>query len=683
MNKGIKIGIGVVALGGVATAIAVPIALHKGEVARHIDMNQEAWHGQSLKNLVDKIKEEQQTSGSIVTEAMKAIAFKKYDEEQKGSLKLQVMNFRWDIFSLNKEKKDLEDKKNKLNAQTSAKTIKTIDERLKKIDEKKTKINEKIAKIEGGKLTDGDYNSSTFSTDYPIVLTPEKIIEEKQKRIILDQQTSYSDQFATKQEGSNSWEEERSKKYNGATSNDQAATYLTYGIIKPNTLAQYKYKINDSYTYEQKEAEYDDNGGAKKKIFPFLDKAATKTNMDDDEKIYFISTESKNPDKIAADTKQLVGNKASKTGLAAFPITRLAHTLIGVKQNKNGASLAWDITKEMLIGSPDKKGPDAKYGLLSKFGTKRFYELLADYKTTGTAADAAEKTFIRYASQNGEGTVDKAGLLSIKPTLKNLDGMAPGFTLGSIEGLSLTSAAPNDGAKILDDIIAGLRAFVGQKTDPQVTQSVKDMNADEIKQTFGTIFRNAFGAKPNIAYKISNSRFITLSKFGIHIIKHTEYNNESEINTQIQKDLDKAVADQSTKNVELNYTEMFGLVSTDDDIVTQYLKDHPHDNLGYGSGTSGSKDGKGIIQQKDDAGQALTWSEVKDLITKTIESNKEKRIIDSVNSIIGKNVESFLVPQYDKGLLNTQLTVDSSGNKKIVDAGKIYEDATKLAGGTI
>lgn len=655
MKKLLKYGIGATVVGGITAAIAIPIALkveEKEDVIRHIDMEQIAWGNTKLKDLVTEMKKEESVSGSILTSVSKASTFILYDEEQKGSIELQKKFFEYKLFELREEKGKSG----------------TTDERKKAIDKEVTDIKAKLAKT----LSNVDYESTSFSSDFPKVLMPREIIQQRQEKILKENRKAFVAQFSTKAEGEKAWLDERHNKYNGATNDAQAVAMLVYQIIKKDAYGKMNYKLNSEYTIKMQSAT-NEKGNI---IFDFLKNAAKKTsNPLPTDKVYFISTNSKIPGEIYFETDSTKNTQIDDMG--KMNLVHLYHALIPAIQNVKGSSLPWNITKADLIGD-DSKG---NAGLLSMHGSSNtsFIKSLEKLFDTSSASQVeADNFFISHSLS--QPTAAKYGSLGVNTQIGSLKGFAPGFVLGSIEGFKAINAGSvthTEGDAVITKIISGIESIFTSKSitnQEQLVSYINSLTDQEITNIFGGVFRDAFGDKPKLFYMLSDQSFMVMSKFGIHIIKAEGLANGAALTTQINKDLQSAADEQNTDKVVLNYTQLFSRLSSTEKIVAKLMNDAPFVaqlETGY---NNVNKIGTEVEDQLKEDGTKKTWTEVKEDIKKAIDNIVASNKIQQVMGALGSNFDTFLEGKYDNNLLDKGVVGST------ISPGDIYKDAIGLVG---
>lgn len=653
MKKMVKYGIGGAVAAGIITGITVPLVMtinKKDDLPdyRKIDMDQEAWDGKTLQQLVDGVKEEEQIKGSLVTELSKVSAFYLYDKEQLGSIDLQKMDLEF-------QKKKLQDEKAK--PATTAARQTAIDTEITKIDEKITKL---------ASLTKADYEEQTFKTKFPLILMKREVITERQKSILLDTKNAFVARFSTTTEGENAWLDEMKKKYNGATSTDQAVSMLVYSIIRKDAFAATRYKFNSQYTVEQM-----DSGK-----YSFLTHATKKaTNPRETDKVYFVSTESKIPSKIFVDhtnvTSGSIIDKLSRTHLV-----ETHHALIKAIQNEKGGLLPWNIKKEDLIGD----GTGKSYGLLSYYGqtgSKRFYELIGDMVSGTTFDEDVFKKFVKHAT--GQPSAAKEGSLGLNYELESTKGMVPGFALGSIEAMS--DRANTDGIAIINTLKGKIDTWMTSKTitsQEKLEQVINSMSAEEITQEFGSMFSSTFGEKPKLFYGLKNNAYLVISKFGIHIIWQQKYTTPAELEAQITKDLKKAADDQSISGSVIDYTKLFAKSQAEEQVLRDLLADTNFKvEDGYNK-TEATKTNEDFPTQYEElpanapAGtqrQKMTWADVKAQIIQSLDNIEKTKSFKLLGDVIGTSLDTWLKTQYDSNLRDSTTSAED-----------IYRHARTLGG---
>ena len=668
MKKSTKIIVGVTAVAGISSAITA-VAMTSIKYMKYFDMNQLAWKGgPSLHDLVKKSDDKINASKSLMDQVKTTSSFYLYTAEQLGTVEFQKMNFKYDI-----NKKIKESKK----AQTTS-------ERKKEIKKEIKEINKKLKKLEDG-LTFDDYSDDDFSSNYPDIDLPMKKIQENQEKKFKDEKNAFVNQSKTEEEGDKSWINEMKKKYGGATNEKEAITYLIYNEIKNKSFASNQYFLNDKYTVEQKKAK-DKKGNI---IYTFLKNVKiNEKHQKDEDKIYFISSNSKNPTYIYADpTNPKILTKLTKANLVG-----LSHVLIPAKQNEKGPTLPWDITKEAIMGKNNTKDKQDGYlGLLGfyidKDGKQQQYYKNIDSLFQKPVLSKYDKLFVENAVN--QPSKDKDGSLGIDSKDKVLQDLNPGFRLGMSAALAKDSKISANGLTVLQNIKSGLDKFMKEHKNitnqSSLTNTINDMPKDDFSKKFGIIFRDAFNKEgeeygsPNLCYQIKGTNtFIVLSKDGIHIVKSKDYTDKKIIKEQIKDDLANASKNQNTKKVKINYKKLFQTISTDTYIIEQLMQDNIFIKY-IKSGYIKDKDKKNYGDLPDQKKNTLNvkveqkakWETVKIRINATIKNNDNYKKYKEIKKLLGDNLK-WLLSRYDLKLTVSTITQQDiySDIKKIIENKK-------------
>lgn len=693
MKKWAKITIASVAVAGVTTAIAVPVALEvnkKEELQdfQKIDMTQNAWQGTTLQQLVDGVKHEEQIKGSLVTKLSEVAAFSLYDDEQTGSVQLQKDTFEYQIWKLDRQLAE------KITDSGGHQTDRYTGASRTTLQSNKTTIQGKLTKLNGG-LSDSDYNSLTFSRDYPLILMKRSIITTRQNNILQDTKNSFVAQFSTRAEGENAWINEVKKKYNGATSDAEAVSMLVYGIIKNDAYASTKFKLNQSYTVEQR-LFAEEQKAASKHAFDFLlnayissdvqghmtnSLADTDPRLTDSElskKLFFISSNSKNSSKIYIDP-----DKAA-TELEKLNLVSTSHALIAAKQNVKGESLPWDIKKEALIGKDD----GSNYGILGFFGAapqKNFYTLLNELKSATTTDAGWHGDFKQFVEKaTGQPSAKKDGLLGMKEKLESVTGMVKGFAIGAIEAMYTQKhsaiASVADGKAVIDALVTSIGNWFTANsitTQDELTQKINSMTDDQVTQTFGSMFRDAFkdGTSTSLrwVYHVAGNIYIVTSQFGVHFI-NIEAQDKTRIKTTIEADIKKSFDDQSTSDVKLNYSQLMTKYRSQETLLKDMMADTAFVakvKAGYEK-TSTAKINSDFPDQLDANGHKIAWADLLVSINAALDNVQDAARSGKMNQILDANGIKYISDKYDKKLFAE--TVGGTGTDKdtTLSAEEIY-----------
>lgn len=695
MKKWVKGTIATVITGGIAAGIAVPLTLSATEVKelqdfQKINMNQEAWPGITLQQLIDGVKKQEEIRSSLVSKLSEVAAFSIYNKEQVGSVELQKQNFMFQIWKIDKQ---LAEKK-------ADGTDKYTGETRKQMEDNKTKLNNKLSKINNG-LSDEDYKNISFSNDYPLIFMKQNIIQQRQNDILQDIKSAYIKQFATKSEGENAWINELKRKYNGATSDAEAVSQLVYGIIKNNAYSSTKFKLDSTYTVEQRlYAEEEKKAG--RQTFSFLlnvylstdvqtrltntlqGHANGLTDSDKASKLFFISSNSKQVANIYVDPD------AAATQLESLKLVKTSHALIAAKQNAKGFTLPWTINKEALIGKDD----GSSFGILGFYGAsnKKFFSLLNDLKSSTTTDDGWHgdfKTFVEKAT--GQPSASKDGFLGMKEKIESVIGMDKSFAIGSIEAMYFqerTSSIQN-GAPIIDYIVNKITDWMSSNSitnQESLTQKINSMSDAEITQDFGSIFRDAFSqgteTKPRWVYHVAGNVFIVTSSFGVHFL-NIENQDKNKIKSIIEEDISKSFDEQTTSSVKLNYSELINKYKSENDLLKSSMSDSNFITklkTGYEKPSDQKLDSDLPDQFAKDGTTKLPWSDVLTLINDALDNVKSAAKNQLISQALDQNFRKQVEDKYDQKLIQEKVGGTGSDAQKVLTAEEIYSRALQIEG---
>ena len=569
--------ISILVLGGIGAGIGIPVSNYvnkKEDVLKKINLEEIAYtdaNGKewSLKELIEEGEKQEKESISLINDVIKSTVYYLYKNEQQESFEEQIRTFKYEWFKKNETKTKLENK-DSLNENEK--------KELKNINEKLTKLEKKIEWLKNNKTNKKvDYNSSNFKKDYPKVLPSIYSLEEKQGKIFDDKKNAYVESFKTLAEGEAEWIKKMKNDYDGAVSKKEAIASLTYKTIKDDALKRYKLSIIDDYTVEMENAKYKTET---ENIYPFLDGLTAENNLDlnddKDKTLYFIGTNSKNSAHIKSNLNL---NGEIIAALERKKVVKMNHLLIGAKPNEKGSSLNWIVEKKTI------KNLFREY--TDENGNKAYLiDLLDENLFKDDEEEHKEKTtfFIENVSDD-TGTAKKNGALGIDSIMNLLGDKVPGFVLGVIDGYD-NSQVPNEGIQLLTSMKEELKKIVwGEKVSgdwPTERKSLKamreyidSMEKEKFDEKFGKLFKKLFkynDAGSEISYDLGNKTYLTVSKFGIHIINLKSYKTKQEIKDTIDEDIKKIIKEQSTSKSILKYDVLFNDTFSDNNIIKEMLK---------------------------------------------------------------------------------------------------------------
>lgn len=621
-------------LGGAAAGIAIPIINNHKERA-NIDPigltgNETFYQGSpTVKNMMDADKSSIEVRNSrLLGNTEHQLSFYLYDEEQKASLKLQKAFFEWHKHEIVKNLDNfykntlhevstlidgtIEAQYNDLvtKVQTKITAITNADDkksRQRTFDDIKKDWNNNTEKIDHITKNTVDYGASRFNEKYPKVLLPLTNIQSKQAKIFKDQRDAHVKSAATTDEGERTWFAGLSKRYHGATSEDEAIEGMVFNEIKNKAFSRFQYSIESSFTYEQfTSGVFRDYLGD-----PTVTKAGTtatpaeitkrdtdslnnngvaiKASHEDTDKVFFLGSKSN----VKEWFNPVMGNKVDGfKGL--HHLTRTHNAILGFKQDKTDPNAPWEADKKMLTN------------LFKVFVSGSTVTQVSDaWKSIYTTGkEDLTKRLVQNYSLTTDSTQSRSGDLGISTTLDSFAPMAPGFALGVLSILNshvpgVTPATMHSDADFLTHLMDKLKkAFEDFATAKGITlakpadatdlakvkrynQQVEDiinnkMTADDLKVTFGTVIRDVYqeleahypGADANkegvplaikisenvdaVTKKITGVYAVLSEKYGLHIIQY-EQNNPATFKSELNADLAKAVEKQDTRDIATNY----------------------------------------------------------------------------------------------------------------------------------
>ena len=721
MKKIIKIGMGTLIVGGIATGIAVPLSTkvkEKTDVIPPIDGNGLVVEGGgTVEEWVAAIEKTSEASPSLFSESLKATGRIKYEEEQKGSLEIQSMNFNYEIYKLNQEVIDL-DKELKdvvtpllTNADITIKEAaearkKAIEDRKIDIADSKKKNSDKILAITNNTI---DYSSDKFAYDYPDVLATRANLIEKQKKILDDQKDAYIKQFNTLAEGKAGWIDQLKKQYNGALTDDEAVEGLVDKVISGPALKQYGRSLQSNYTIEQALAKVGNDY-----VYEFLhdyfsteieqkefilkpgstatqmtteniseylyktpaatDKSYSRsgTEVRKSDKVYFLGTQSLIKEKIIADI-QVTDQKiidASDNGLI-----KVSHMLIAAIQNEGGYTLPWTVTKETV------KKLFAFYGAGSKNGTgttqwsdeiDKVFESTKNpdgsYTETATQSDITESV-IKNASDNA-GSKDTSGDLGTKNDLETVKGFVPGFGIGLLQAIEdIHTTGGKLDPTIGDAIISAIEAIgndleSGANLETHAAGEHNPLaNNDSLNQYIDSLSENDFNTKFGNAFKNAFSgdlEFVYKTTNGYII------NSKNGIHlVKVEEILTPAILSNNIKediSIAMNDQGASKITNNYNEIFSSAYSPEKilKELIGDGT-TTGVKFTKEIYDimpdMKKDDGTIKTVTEIYNELSKYIEDSIKSKAISAINSVFTDTIQSYLTNAYDNNMREITLSL--------------------------
>lgn len=524
MKKAVKStliwGTTVAVAAGVAVAIAVPVVNAKNKVTYTDPTNgfnqtkdKDLWKdagftGQQLLNSLDKTGI---ADNSLLTKVQYQLSSYLYTEEQKGSIELQRDWFNWNLYTINKDIKQI------IETSLSIKVTATIDEKSSTMDalynqaikEIERKINEKndkgeftitesektslntlrktiddkktaFIKIAGVPNADGSkqqkglidnldalknessdiYNSSSFTTDYPKVLSPLNQIKNKKTTEFNEAKKSFIANYKTQSEGNIEWQKQLSSKYGGAADETAAVDYLVNQQTSSLAWTRYSFKVNSSFTYEQlKSGLFANIIGTltDKKVVVGADTLAAKDSRHDNDKVYFFGTESRDPKEINLSGFDKIPTSSSQR------LVKINNAILGYKQDASNPSKAWTITKDQI------KELFTFYGDAGELAVNNWAKVFID--NAGAATDGKDDTtaaIIKFFSDTKDSTQDRSGDLGWTTQLDALKNYYPGFSLGVAAALDQLETSQHFGTTgvtetaFMTNLMSAIKAKFGE-----------------------------------------------------------------------------------------------------------------------------------------------------------------------------------------------------------------------------
>ena len=676
---------GVAIIAPVATVVAC-----NGETKNTLNYkaNQNIIKGDSSSSMNGLKKEEEGTLQKFKTDFstyIKAASFAMYKKEVKDSIKLQKGDFQYKIFLKKLDKKEISKKINELNdaikqAGTDDKKKKPLEDQKKKKQDESTKLDKDIDKI--NELIKKLDNNTAKGSDFPLLLEDLKTIKIDKEKEFKDEKRNYQKSFQSKPaaQGS-SWVEHRSKKYNGAKTDDEAIDFLVYQETKSQSMKFFSFKINDSYTVKQfvwammtKNPSWDFLSKEDKTITKWIHVSkevrtkltqsilsapnAIKFDWDTikdilDKKVYFISSEGKNLIPFSESASTYKEGNFVKLANKLKHIIKVQHGILPFIQGKNPFE-PWTIKEDQL------------HNMLRYYGTKPGFEyyLDKDLFTNEKLTDMALQTV-----GMSDGSSSKQGSLGYMPLLEYVKSMYPGFAFGilyGIEGPTPTELSMKTLSKQLNDELKKLltdeKLYLNWATisttekNHRITELFTRRKSD-ITKIFGAIIRDFF---PKASVPTTGGHYVykeeghdidlVFSKAGIHFVKiNTATNGSGNINisTEVKKDLDE-MADKGQVSSSTNIIGLIGNQFNDD-----YEKLYEILNNNVLKGVKADLSSK--IKELHNSDKNISIDNLTKYITALKESNKKTLVQDAINS---GSKPSWLETQINSRLKDPKMTLD-------------------------
>lgn len=678
-KKILKISGSIFGVGAIVTSITLPIVLNASTPAlnpndvlyRFLDKegNEQTLTVKQVMDTINKLGQEDKTK---LNRFDYYTAFFLYEMEQKESLKLQEMWFKWDIYNLDKQIKELDNDSNLQNDKDKK------NEKIKSLNEQKNKIQERLNNIQNALKTENpidlDYGSSSFKSEYPKVLLPLERIRNEQKNVYNDEKNNEISKYTTRNQGEMAWELKRREKYNDAATDEEAIDYLTNKAVSDKAFGQFDFKINNEYTYEQKHFKDSD----KNYVFTFLKEAIqakgltntpdfNQENKDEKDyvgktsretKVYFIGSNSNDPNKIYLDLTKTDGiNGAMLRKISAQKLIKVQHALISVKQSENGSSLPWDFVKDK----------NALKNLLSFFGNESQQKnVLKDLLPNVFQDDEATKTFIDHFSNDPSGK-NKDGSLGVRTLLEYIKKMEAGFGLGILAILQ-NKLQTNDsryGKNYLKELSKNLeqakKDVWGEGENAPKNQEELKSKIDALKEKdieiFGRAVKNTFDPESKglqLFYPAGKGVNIVMSPNGIHIIKITNFSNLEDLKSEIKRDLELVATEKDVTKAKTDWGKLFSNYFSGNNrrkfIIDNFAN---NDNL------------KKYIEEKESkrkATQRITW----DAIEKIVNAKENSQKVEDILNALGDKNKSFYIKGINDLLLKEDPTLKPEDIYKIL-----------------
>lgn len=672
-KKALSISGAIFGVGAIATSITLPIVLsvhsrdsldenkiffydNDGNVGKVPDKDGNLVIA-TIKNVLEWLKRMGQEDRTQLSRFDYYSSFFIYKDEQEKSLNLQKMWFQWNIYDFNKK---IEEVKKSGDKQEDK------DKKIKEINDSKTKEQEKLDFLNRviKKEASLNYNSASFKSDYPKILLPLDNRKNEEQKKYYEAKKNVIDKYPSRREGEIAWELKRRQDYNQAATDEEAIDWMTSNAVSKEAFGQFTFKINSEYTYEQKWAKVKE-GDEEHFIFPFLQKAYQKDTLLNDNvdlnevsdtdlttKVWFIGSESSNPEKILLDLDSespLTESIIAK--ISQQKLLRVSHALLKVKQNENGAANDWSFDEDK-----DKKS-DTLLHLLSFFGQKEDASYGQVYKQLLPVVfedESKTKIFIDYFADDPSGRKIQ-GSLGVKTLLDYIKEMEPGFGLGVLSKvLNSQSASKNKKAADVTNYLTELSTNINDVAEKIWKETGLPTNQNEVvsklqalspeqKTLFANAFKKTFDPQSqglNLVYPAGNNASIVFSKHGMHIIKTEDFSDINKLKSDIKNDLQTVANSQKEKDSKTKWGELF----------SKYFKENQRRQFIKNNFNQDDKLKNYIDEQekkRTEAKQRIVWEE----IVKTIDSLDTKQKISSVDDALGDKVKEFYIKGIDKGTL--------------------------------
>ncbi|NQZ65631.1 MAG: hypothetical protein HRT99_00245 [Mycoplasmatales bacterium] len=702
MKKITKYTLGVVVLAGVTTAIAVPVSIS-------VNSKQEVYSDEAPKitdplfdgvvgDFIKENKEDEKVTTNFIKQSKNAQSYFLYKKEQIGSIELQKMDLKYQFYKKEKEteklEKEIEDyKTQKTNNPNKKDLIEDLDKKIKanedKIDNNKKENDKTKNLIEILEKPDElKYEDSSFSKDYPKIIMPIDKLEKDKKIQIDEEESAFGKNYRKQGDWKKDWIEELRKKYNGASSNEEAAKNSVVPTVNSIAENNWKIGINSDYTFEQTIAKYDgkliytgndkifklnSSGKADVKISDKYDNIDVDTEKDEKKvneklsaRVYFIGSKSKIPAEIF---KKISKDEEVIKNVAEGHFATLQHALFDVKADAKDPTSPWTVKKELI-----KKLLEFKPGQVDGSTTGnhlRIEELKTLYKKSTDEKENEKykiktKNFIANATDNASSKT-KSGLLKTGKLADVFSGWNPGFALGLIDNEIKAAGTPGDA--MIDNLIKEFKTFAGNNTNQYIQNEVEKMTDKEINDKFGSMFRDSFSTNGahKLSYRTTNG-VIVFSANGIHYAHLDKYNSQGgktvaeQIVNNIEKDLQSYANDPKDNTSLLDFPSLFQNFYTDASKFETLLSNQEFLKE-LEEGYKKDSDDKGPFdlpdQKNPDTDEKYKWSELIGSNGIFQEEIKEAEQIDGLEKaykILSNGIQTYMLGGYDQGTLEIEAT---------------------------
>ena len=682
------------------------------------------------KELFEKDESYASTFSNDFSEYTKQAMFVLYNNEVEAAKPLQLSKFRYQQFlnqlqlSRNITKKATADalipgtgngqvaqavKTSRVTAAVAA--VKASEDAIKELDKKITT------------LSGADWKTKvTYDYHFPLLLKPYDDIYKAKEKVFQDRKKNWVSGNVGPKQGAKTWPEQLRKTYGGATTDAEAVIFLTDRAVAGDAIKSTQFKVESAYTYKEYTFHRLDTIN---KSFDFLDgahtwgeKEATQkakqavvdgkfTKMPDDpddtnkaewetfttawddsasskvlnKRVYFISSRGKNVKPLGLSETGFVQDVATSEKLI-----KVQHGIIPFIRSETNPDAAWTIKEAELKGLLYAYGDGTTTGLDNYFNPKLF----------GTASGDDKFTTMTLHMGKADGTSDIQGSLGIKTTLDYVKTMVPGFALALLQkegdvtgtGSATTAVTPKDfdGTTLKTNIDAKLNALYTKyqlTTNPKTTfgknkklDSLFTLASAEVITQVGIAVRDTFKAmvstkNQQLIYKVGPNNLV-VSKFGIHLIKVSEYKKTggtaTTISDLVKTDLDKMAEKQNQSSS----TGIISLANSKYAQPTKLLNYIQHNTTNPTLTTAftarlldfNTKAGR-VSGNPEKIKKALTDTKLEDLIQRVELVIKTKVISDSIDAKV-KWVNAHL----DGELLDKKITPEEIYKWAVVAGGK-------------